>query len=232
MTTGFARSLIGILDLLYPHLCIGCEVNCVPQKEIFCVTCQNKTSITTLHKYPVNECSRRIPSQPIYRAASMFRFFPGGVIQKIIHTIKYRNQPQIAHRIGRQYAKVIQGEEWCQSIDVIVPVPLHTKRLRRRGFNQSLFFARGLAEIFEKPVVKGKLVRKLSTRTQTAKSRYQRLQNMLDAFECVDPYAFKGKHILLVDDVLTTGATIEACLSTLQQCQNIKFSFLTIAIAE
>ena len=138
----------------------------------------------------------------------------------------------LAQRIGRQYANILKGEEWCQSVDFLVPVPLHVTRLHQRGFNQSLSFAMGLAGMLDKPIAKDKLIRKVATNTQTAKGRYERLQNMLNAFECVDTGDFHGKHILLVDDVLTTGATIEACLTALQNCEDVKLSFLTMAIAE
>ena len=115
---------------------------------------------------------------------------------------------------------------------MIVPIPLHPSRMRKRGFNQSLYFANGLAESLGKTVIHDKIVRIKGTETQTAKGRYDRLQNMLGAFECIDSSPFDGKNILLVDDVLTTGATIEACLNSLQNAVDTTFSFVTMAIAE
>lgn len=221
-----------ILDLVYPNLCVLCETETVPTHELLCAICESKISTTQLHRLPENECTRRVQSVIPYRAAAMYRFYPGGLVQQIIHNIKYRDRPQVAVRIGRKYAQVIQSEEWVQTIDVIIPVPLHVVRLRKRGYNQSERFACGIAEVLKLPTRSKQLYRTRPTDTQTSKGREERLDNMQGAFDLQRPELLRDKHILLVDDVLTTGATIEACLSVMSSIEGTKLSFLTMAIAE
>ncbi len=222
----------GLIDLFYPNLCVGCELESVSPHELFCISCEHKTSITNLHRLAQNECMRRVPSINLFRATSMYRFYPGGIIQTMIHQIKYANRPQVATRIGQKYGRMLVQEDWVHDVELIVPVPLHWKRLRRRGFNQSQRFAAGLAESLAVSISTDQLIRIKETSTQTQKGRYERLQNMMGAFQCVDVEHFTNKHVLLVDDVLTTGATLEACLTKISACSPAKLSFATIAIAE
>ena len=222
----------GLWDLFYPNLCVGCHRESVATSELFCVACEHLTTITSLHQIAQNECLRRVPSVSVYRASAMYRFYPGGIIQKVIHEIKYARQPRIAYRMGQKYGDVLSAESWTQEIDVIIPVPLHRKRLRKRGFNQSQFFAEGLADRLKKQVRNDNLQRIKATKTQTRMGRFARLENMRHAFALADPVALTDQHILLVDDVLTTGATIEACLSKLSECAPSKLSFVTMAVAE
>ncbi len=227
------RQLLGeILDLFYPNLCIGCENVSVPTKELLCIHCEASIELTDLHQVEDNVCTRRIVGIPIHRAAAMFRFYPGGIVQKTIHRIKYEHQPNLAVRMGRRYGKILVQEGWISDLDILLPVPLHTRKMRQRGFNQSAAFARGLSESLGVPVSSQYLSRKTSTDTQTHKSRYERLHNMIDAFECHHPSSLCGKHVAVIDDVITTGATMEACLSTIQSIPDIKLSYLTMAVAD
>lgn len=152
-------------------------------------------------------------------------------IQRIIYQLKYNNRPEIGTLLGEKYGSLLRERTPFQEADVIVPVPLHPTKLRKRGYNQSAFFAEGLSHSMQKPTAMQCLVRHRATESQTKKSRYERYENMETAFRLAKAEAIAGKHVLLVDDVLTTGATLEACSTVLLTAGAIQVNAVTIAKA-
>lgn len=222
------------LHLVYPCLCVGCHQEPVNDHEIFCISCEAKLPITDFHLISNNEALSRLGGGfPFQLGISMFRFYPGGIVQSMIHEIKYKGQTNIALRLGRKYGQLLIESGKLSNVDWLVPVPLHPVKLRQRGYNQSKFFADGLSMTLQKPVLANVIRRTEHTETQTAKNRYERLKNMMSAFELdKNSKSLEGKHILLVDDVLTTGATLESCALALSKIAGIEVSFATIAIAQ
>lgn len=220
-----------LLHLIYPQLCIGCLSEAVSGQELFCVECESHLHVTDLHTYAPNECTSRIEGGfPFHFGCSMFRFYGGGRVQTMIHRLKYRNETMIGTRLGQRYGALIKTQTLLADVSVVVPVPLHRHKLRSRGYNQSDYFAKGLASIMNIAWDPNLLIRSKKTQTQTDKTRGERIENMKNAF------ALKRKknyaHILLVDDVITTGSTIEACADTLNGLGDVKVSFASIAIAQ
>jgi len=148
-----------------------------------------------------------------------------------VHHLKYKNKPDIGLLIGREFGRKLHTAAIFNSIDGIVPVPLHPRKERLRGYNQSAMFAQGLSEAMDVPLFDKVLVRQTNTQTQTRKKRMERFQNVDEVFAVLKPEAITGKHLLLVDDVLTTGATIEVCGQKLLEVKGTKLSCATIAIA-
>lgn len=163
--------------------------------------------------------------------ASAFLFFEkGSSVQNIFHHFKYRGKKEIGYLLGRMYASKLK-DSFFSEIDLIIPVPLHKKKLRKRGYNQSLIISQGLSEILEKPVNNTTLSRKKFTSTQTKKSRYDRWLNVKDIFSVENESLLENKHILLVDDIITTGATTESLIHTLTEIPGIKISVVALAVA-
>ncbi len=162
----------------------------------------------------------------------MFHFVKGGQIQSLIHALKYRSQPQVGTGLGREYGRILSDSYEDAKPDLIIPVPLHPKKKHKRGYNQAARFGEGLAHSLQIPMVERFLVRSVYQTSQTQKGRLERFQNVLAAFQARHLQQLKGKHILLVDDVLTTGATLEACAIQLQGATDAKISMATIAIAQ
>ncbi|MEM7105316.1 MAG: ComF family protein [Bacteroidota bacterium] len=219
------------LSLFYPRLCLACGKNLHSNEEIICLFCAYKLPKTNFHKYRENPLTRHFWGRVnISSGAAMYYFNKGGKVQQLIHRLKYLNKPNIGVKLGEIYGQHLKKSEWMMQPEVIIPVPLHPWKLKKRGYNQSLTFANGLASIMEKPVSKA-MRRKTMTRTQTAKSRLERFNNVLEAFEVTNPEAVEGLHVLLVDDVITTGATLEACAIKLLEVPGVKVSVVTIAFA-
>jgi ComF family protein len=171
----------------------------------------------------------RIPCQ---KAMSFYVFEKSGRVQKLLHSIKYQGQKDLAAHLGKMYAEHLLDENVSNDFDVIVPVPLHPSKLRQRGFNQSEYFARGLAEGLSKNISTDKLIRVVATKTQTRKKKFERWQNVEGIFELKDKELFRNRHVLLVDDVITTGATLEAAWQCLKDMEGIKISVASIAFAK
>ena len=150
----------------------------------------------------------------------------------MLHAIKYRGNKELAILIGKWYAKDLKGHAIIGKADCIIPVPLHHKKRKIRGYNQSEEFAKGIAEGLDIPCINHVLLRSEFTATQTKKNKYERWENVEDVFELQNPEELIGKHIILVDDVITTGATIEACCHKLYAIEGIKISVLSMAFAE
>ena len=169
---------------------------------------------------------------PLVMACSYYLYEKSGKVQRLLHAIKYEQQQELAVFIGKQYAGELSKTGVFEGIDVIVPIPLHTNKLKSRGFNQSESFATGLAEGLNKTVDNKHLKRPVETATQTRKRKYERWENVEGIFSVEEPEALYGKHVLLVDDVVTTGATIEAAWQALKEIPDVKVSVASIAFAD
>ena len=219
--------------LLYPNLCLACNEKAPIANEIFCVRCYYKLPYTNFKDHSDNLITDRFWGRIEVEAVfAMLYFTKGGIAQRIIHNLKYKGQKRVGIHLGEMYGRILKQKTLHQDLDLIVPVPLHYSKERKRGFNQSKMFATGLSKELDIPVLGNALFRKSNLSSQTIKSRMERLENVLDSFEVALADQLKGKNILLVDDVITTGATLEACAIKILAIPDTKLSIATIAIAK
>lgn len=221
-----------LLALLYPALCPACDHHLLADEQHICASCQYKLPSTGYHLLADNPFTERFWGRlPLHSAAALYHFTKGGRTQKLIHQIKYGRRPQIAHHLGRVYGVELRASPLFSTIDYIVPVPLHPRRQHQRGYNQSDHFARGLSETMSVDWSPNVLIRRHATTSQTRKSRMERFSNVQEVFQLAHPERVVGRHILLVDDVITTGATLEACGQQLLQLPHTRLSMATLAFA-
>lgn len=221
-----------LLNLVYPNLCLICGESLVRGEEMICLSCLHNIPKTNYHLEVDNTVEKRFWGKvPIHRGTSFFFFYKGSPFQKLLHELKYRGNKEIGFVAGKYAAIDLLESEDFRNIDVIIPVPLHPKKFHKRGYNQSEWIAKGLAKILEKPVDTTHLIRIKENTTQTKKSVFERYTNTANIFSLTDLTVFRHKHVLLVDDVLTTGSTLEACMQTLLETDYIKISVFTLAIA-
>lgn len=197
-----------------------------------CLKCLSEIPRTNFHKQNNNPVEKRFWGKAdILMATSFFLFTKGSPFQKLLHELKYRDNKEIGEIMGRYAAADLLEVEAFKTIDFIVPIPLHPRKYAKRGYNQSELICNGLSGILQKPLETKALRRTKETSTQTKKSVFQRYENTAGIFDVKDKNLLKNKHILLVDDVLTTGSTIDAAIQALKQCEGIKVSVFTLAIA-
>lgn len=225
------RTLAGeILDLVYPQVCAACDNDKPARGSIFCVACIAGLPRTNYHLIEDNPFERHFWGRvKVEAGGALYYFVPGGRAQTLLHNIKYRRRSDYAIRVGQIYGQQLGATTRFHDISAVIPVPLHWRKMRKRGFNQSKSFAEGLSESMGVPVDHKTLVQRRSTSTQTRKSRSERVLNMANAFDLKRTSHLTGKHVLLVDDVLTTGATLEACALKLLEIHELKVSLATIA---
>lgn len=227
------RSIIDdVIHLLFPNNCLVCGENLIRSEELICFSCLHKIPKTNNHLITETETDKRFWGKVrIEKAVAFYTFQKGSSIQKLLHELKYRGRKDVGEMLGKKIAIELQQQGTFNTIDVIIPVPLHKKRLKKRGYNQSECFANGLSEVLNKPLNNTSLFRAIENPTQTKKGVYERFENTQGIFELANPNAIKDKHILLVDDVMTTGSTLEACAQVLLKAEGTKVSILTIAVA-
>jgi ComF family protein len=165
------------------------------------------------------------------QATSFMYFAKGSPFRQILHELKYNGQVQIGISLGRMFGSELKNTPFSTA-DMILPVPLHPSKLKARGYNQSELIARGISDILQIPLGSGLISRTMDTGSQTRKSRYERWENVGQIFHCRYPDALKDKHVMIVDDVITTGATLEACASCLASVTGIKISLVSLAFAK
>lgn len=220
-------------DLIYPPLCVSCGLMRPLDRHIFCLECLQQLPETGYHLHEQNPFTSHFAGRVRLRAGASFLYFSrGGGTQRMLHQIKYNNQPDLITVIGRWYGRqLLQAPLW-QGIDAVVPVPLHWKKQRKRGYNQSAVFGEAIADMINTPCHARALLRITHDRSLTGMNRMQRIQTIGSAFAVAKPAQVKGKHILLVDDVLTTGATLEACALALEKLPVASIRMVTIACGE
>ncbi|MBC7695826.1 MAG: ComF family protein [Burkholderiales bacterium] len=221
------------ISLIYPRNCVACGNSLFKHEDQVCNYCYTNLPKTNFHRQQRNPVDALFYGRtPLLIASSFYLFQKKGSIQKILHAIKYKSNKDLAVLVGKWYAEDLKTDPVISKADYIIPVPLHSKKFKMRGFNQSEEFAKGLSEGLKTSLNTSVLQRKEFTETQTKKSKYERWENVEDVFELICPETFKNKQVVLVDDVITTGATIEACCQLLQQIEGIKISVLSIAYAD
>ncbi len=206
---------IDFIDMLFPEYCIACRNFLVKGEDLLCTQCIYELPKTWLHQKTDNYLERSLWGRvPLASASAYLKYQRKGKVQQILHYIKYRQGNELGKRLGIWYGADLE-EKFNNTLDLIIPVPLHPNKLKKRGYNQSEAFAQGLAERVGAACVTDILIRAEATDTQTRKKRYERWQNVEGKFKVNQPDRVKGANILLVDDVITTGATIEACCEAL-----------------
>ncbi|MEM9849786.1 MAG: phosphoribosyltransferase family protein [Bacteroidota bacterium] len=219
--------------LFFPRLCLACKKSPAVQAEITCVHCQYELQIQNNYKDQENHVMQSFWGRvPLKAATSMYTFVEKGRVRNLVHQLKYNDQRNVGVALGRAFGKRLSEVENFRAIDAIVPVPLHPRKERKRGYNQSEAFGQGLAESMQKMQLGRALKRRTHKTSLTRKSRDARFDSIKDAYEVCDPKKLAGKHILLVDDVLTTGATIEACARKLLEIPDVELSVAVIAQGE
>lgn len=218
--------------LFYPNLCIACGFRHPPRKSLLCTNCRINLPRADHLSSLENELSERFWGRvPIHSAAAMFRFTKGGKVQRLLHRLKYQGRKEIGLLLGEWFGRDLRISPWFNEVQAVVPVPLHPRKEHIRGYNQSDLFAQGIANSMEIPWLKNGLRRTIFTETQTRKGRLERFGNVETVFEVKQQSQLIGKHVLLVDDVVTTGATLEACTRSLLNVPGVKVSIGAIAMA-
>jgi len=229
----FRQSVSDVLDLVFPSLCITCGERLITQEKHVCFDCWNDLPVTNFHLEPANKVAQLFWGRiHLENATSFFAYKKGSRYQQLIHYIKYKGLKELGFEIGQRFGYVLGESDVFSNVDLIVPVPLHPKKEKKRGYNQCEWIARGISETLEKQLSVDNLHRLTFTSTQTRKNRFERWQNVEGIFGLHRPDEFVGKHILLVDDVVTTGSTLEACAFPLLQLFGTRVSIATLAFAD
>jgi ComF family protein len=216
--------------LFYPKLCEACGDALGVQEDVFCLSCLYRLPRTNYWAEAGNPVEQVFWGRvPVEHACSLFFFGKGSRYRKLLHKLKYDGKREIGIALGRQLGMELKNAPLYQSVELIVPVPLHPKKQYRRGYNQSEQIAAGIAQATGWQVDTASLIRTVFTETQTRKSRVERWKNVSEVFLLQNAAAVAHKHILLVDDVLTTGATLEACILQLQKAEGCTVSVATLA---
>jgi ComF family protein len=219
--------------LFYPELCLGCQENDREIEDAFCLECYANLPFTNQANIINNEFINHFNGKiNIEHGAALFYFVKQGMVQEIIQQLKYLNKPQYGIKMGEIFGKIIKNSTCFKSIDAIIPVPLHKKKEQERGYNQSNKFAQGLSNSLNIPFFSNNLIRVKYTSTQTKMNREERILNLNSAFMINNPEFLEGKHLLLIDDVLTTGATLLECALQLKTIKGVKISMATIGMGE
>ena len=220
-----------VLHLFFPHVCTGCGNDILDKESVLCMRCIDAMPETNFELHPDN------PVEKMYRGrlrltsgTAQFYFTKESLMQHLMHQFKYKSNRDLGLQLGR-----IMGDQIIKSdrinVDALIPLPLFPAKEKRRGYNQATLLCKGMAEAMNIPVIDNAIIRPQHTETQTKKGRIERWKNMEGKFVLNNPDAIKNKHLLLVDDIVTTGATLEACGNQLLKGENVKLSLATLCIA-
>lgn len=221
------------ISLIYPRSCVCCDKLLLKSEEFICNYCFINLPKSRFETEDNTELDKvfygRVPAK---KAGSYLLFEKSGKVQKLLHSIKYQKNRKLAIQLGMWYGETLRENPFFKNLDLIVPVPLHKKKMLERGFNQSEEFAKGLGKTLNIPVSSSNLIRTDYTVTQTRKNKIERWENVKDKFELLNPEELAGKSVLIVDDVITTGATMDACYQALQNVNDLQLVIVSLAYAK
>lgn len=221
------------ISLFFPELCISCEDTLKIGEKHICISCLFELPETNYHKDKDNPIARKFYGKVlINNAMAFYRFKKGARLQKIMHKLKYKDAQEIGTFLGKKYGLILKEEGFDNKFDLIIPIPLHKNKLIKRGFNQAAVISKGLSEGLNIPFSDDFLERVVYTQTQTKKNRLERWKNVDSIFVVPDISKIKDKRILIVDDVITTGSTIEACARILLKKGASEVNIACLAVAE
>ena len=226
--------LTRLFDLISPRLCTVCGERLSVTEEVLCGKCNLHLPRTGFQRDPQENIMAKMfwGQIPIERATALFYYEAHAETANILYELKYKNHPEIGETMGRMIARELQRADFFDGIDGIVPVPLAKKRERQRGYNQSMEIARGVSEITSLPIYNKVVKRNTFNGSQTSKGRWERNENVENVFELIDGDSIRGKHLLIIDDVVTTGATIIACAKEIGKAEGVCFSVLSLGFAK
>lgn len=232
VVSGLNEITEAVQHLFFPHVCKGCNSDLLALNDHLCIQCLLDLPYTSFERKINNPVEKSFWGRcSIESAMSLLYFTPASLVQRIVHHIKYKGEKELNIMMGRLIGLAIAETDRFSHTDIIVPIPLHPKKLKKRGYNQAELLAEGIAQILGLPVQTNLLSKTISTETQTHKNRFERWENVDGLFSCNSAYLDNTKGILLVDDVMTTGATIEACCKTIFEISSPKISIATLAFA-
>ncbi len=221
-----------LLNLFFPKSCAGCHSFLLSDERVICTHCRHEIPLTHHHKMEENEIAQKFYGRiPLEFGAELFYFHKKGIVQEMMHQLKYKGHQEIGEIVGDWYGSELKDLESMKHIDYIIPVPLHKRRFRERGYNQVTTFGKALAQTLNIPYEENVLQRKWYTKTQTKKTLLGRTDINKTIFDVTFSEIHHGKHFLLIDDVITTGSTLEACSRELLKIPNTKISIVCMAMA-
>ena len=226
--------LTKVLDFVSPRLCVICGRRLLPSQPLLCSHCTLHLPVTNYYLSPLDNPMARLfwGLFPIERASALFFYEPKASTRELIYDLKYRGYPIIGEEMGALIARHYQPAGFFEGVDAIIPVPLTRRRRWQRGYNQSEMLARGIREVTGLPILTDVLKRTSFKGSQTKRNQWERRENVEGVFRLVRPDDIRGKHILLIDDIITTGATIVACADELCKAGDVKISVLSLGLTK
>ncbi len=222
-----------LINLFFPPSCAGCKNVLMSNEIVICTACRHEIPLTQHHLNPENEAFKKFYGRvPVNHVSALLYFHKKGIVQELIHSLKYRGQEVIGSVLGEWYADELKSIPFLNSIDTIIPVPLHPKKLRERGYNQVTEFGNALSKSLNIPVNKTILFRQVYSKTQSQKNRLGRTEGIDTIFDVTFSEREHNQHFLLIDDVITTGATLEVCAKALLKIPGAKISIVCMAMAD
>lgn len=232
ITSTIGDYLQSLVEVIYPNLCIICQKETPINGRELCLLCLTELPYTDHFEYNNNHITKKFYGRlQITHGAALLSYYKGSMFTDMLHRFKYEGAKDIGFMLGRMTGHRLIKADWFHSLDIIVPMPIHKNRRKVRGYNQSAEYAKGIRAITKLPIVENLVVKRLYTTSQVTKGRMARQTNVDMTFSLVDKQRYAGRHILLVDDVITTGATIIACAQCLLQIPGAKVSVVAIAFA-
>jgi ComF family protein len=221
-----------LLHLAFPHTCAGCGSDLLDKGNLLCTYCHAALPLTSFHLHSNNPVERLFWGRlPVTYATAQYYFSKESLMQRLMHAFKYKGNKDLGFFMGKMMGHELASSNRFLQVDALVPLPLFPSKERKRGYNQATVLCEGIAEILKKPVLKDAVVRTMHTESQTKKNRVERWQNMEGRFQLANKEAIAGKHILLVDDVITTGATLEACGHEILKGKDVALSIATLCFS-
>lgn len=218
------------IHLFFPHICLACGTDVLATHQQLCLKCLSQLPSTGFFNQPGNPVEQKFYGRiPVRNAGAAYFFTKDSTLENLIYQLKYRGNKNIGHYLGKLMGQAIVETERFNNIDVIVPLPLNKKRQRKRGYNQATVLAKGITSVWEKPIAEHAVKRNVYTETQTQKGRITRWENMANVFGVAQAELIENKHVLLIDDVVTTGASLEACALEILKVPGTTVSIATLA---